>query len=277
MEKMARDAVKTIKVTSRAMRGTLARVGRWTLVMLLSLAAVVLALPRLQTAAAIALALFAYSVLTTRRGEDTGPYAGIAARVIRTQMLFIEDSAGKPLAWLGVEDAYGDEHGARLIFYDKKGRARLALRFADRRFEEDLDAGGRARAEVALGQFANDTYIPPPWPPGKPPTKEEDLRRRTEHAAHVAAVQLEMQSKHARDWADSYLRARREGQGHDPENAEHEEPELVMFDRDGGESVSLASGLTLTAAGDLATVTADSIFLMSDGRVRWEVPPPPAS
>lgn len=135
METMGRDAVETIKITGRGMWHMQRRWRQWALVLFLSLAAIAFAFPRLQTAAAIALALLAYNVLTTDWGRYAGPLAGIAARVVRTQMLFVEDSAGRARAWLGVEDEYGDEPGARLVFYDRKGRAasHFALSIRDSR------------------------------------------------------------------------------------------------------------------------------------------------
>ena len=268
MERMARDAVETIKITARAMRRTRGRFRQWIIPVFLSLAAAAFA-RRLQTAAAIALALLAYYALTTDWGRYPGPYAGIAARVVRTQMLFIEDSAGRARAWLGVEDEFDDEIGPRLVFYDEQGRARLGIRLADLRVSEG--------AEVVPGQALDVTYLPPPRPPGKPPKEEEEVRLRTEHAARAAAVHVQMQSEHASDWAMTHSGARRGEQEYQPEDAEREQQELLMFDKSGKESVSLASGLRLADANGFASVTADSIFLMSDGQVLWEAPSPPTS
>lgn len=101
-------------------------------------------------------------------------------------MLVIEDSAGRARAWLGVETSSATEKGARLVFYDDKGRARLAVRFADKVLDDPY--GNGARAEVTPGQVADETYLPPPCPVGQPPSEETELKQRVKHAAHVAAV-----------------------------------------------------------------------------------------
>jgi hypothetical protein len=272
MERMRRDAVETTKITARGMQYTRRRLRHWTLVLILSLAAIAFAFPHLQTAAAIALALLAYNVLTTEWGRYAGPYAGIAARVVRTQMLFIEDSAGRARAWLGVENQFDDEQGARLVFYDEKGRARLALRIAGKAYDHDHD--GRACAEVVPGQVLDETYIPPPFPPGKPPMEDAEFRGRAEYAAHVAAVHVEIESKHAREWAETHSGGRRKEQDSELEESDRRYPELVIFDKRGKESVSLASGLTVTGAKGFASVAPEVIFLMSDGEIMWEAPSP---
>jgi hypothetical protein len=74
-----------------------------------------------------------------------GPHTGVVAGVVVTRSLFLEDSEGRTRAWLGLESEYGDEHGPRLVFYDEKGQARLALRLVEERRERDLD---RPDAEV---------------------------------------------------------------------------------------------------------------------------------
>ena len=230
MERMGRDAVETIKITGRGMQHTGRRLRQWALVLFLSLAAIAFALPRLQTAAAIALALLAYNVLTTDWGRYAGPYAGIAARVVRAQMLFIEDSAGRPRAWLGVENKFDDERGARLVFYDAQGRARLAFRFSDNEF----DFGGEGQgAEVVPGQAVGRMDIPPPSPLGAPPDEEANFRRRREFAVHAAAVHAEMESKHACDWATTHSGARRKNGDDEPEEGDRKRPILVMFDESG--------------------------------------------
>jgi hypothetical protein len=48
----------------------------------------------------------------------------------------------------------------------------------------------------------------------------------------------------------------------------------VIFDERGKESVSLASGLTVTGAKGFASVAPEVIFLMSDGKIIWEAPSP---
>lgn len=272
MERMARDAVETIKITSRTMKGTRRRLRQWALVVLLSLAAAAFALPRLQSAAAIALALLAYNVLTANWGTYAGPYAGIAARVLRTQMLFIEDSAGRARAWLGVENEFSDEKGARLVFYDDKGRARLAVRFADKVLDDPY--GNGARAEVTPGQVADETYLPPPCPVGQPPSEETELKQRVKHAAHVAAVHVMMESDHACNWAATHLGTRGKEEGGEPEDSDAARPELVIFRKSGELAASLQSDLTLRSDKSLASVSADAILLMSDGKVVWEAPSP---
>lgn len=223
-------------------------------------------------AAAIALALLAYNVLTTERGRYAGPYAGIAARVVRTQMLFIEDSAGRARAWLGVENVFDDEPGARLVFYDEKGLARLALRIAAGAY--DHDEYGRACAEVVPGQTIAESIVPGPSIPGKPPSEETERKQRAAEMANAAAVHVEMESKHAREWAATHSDGRRNEVDSDPEESDRRYPELVIFDKRGQESVSLGSGLTVTGAKGFASVTPEEIFLMSDGKIMWEAPSP---
>lgn len=274
MERMGRDAVQTIKITARAMQQARRRLAQWALVLLLSLAAIAFALPRWQTAAAIGLALLAYNVITTDWGRYAGPYAGIATRLVRTQMLFIEDSGGRARAWLGVENEFDDETGARLVFYDEKGRARLALRFAGNAYMDEPGPGG-ARAEAVPFETVVESIAPAPFPPGKPPSDETKRKQRGEHAAHAAAVHIEVEARHATEWAGTHSAGRVKGADYESEDSDTEHPKLVIFDKTGRESVSLASELTLTGAKGFATVAAEEIFLMSDGKVVWEAPSPP--
>lgn len=274
MERMRRDAVETAKITAREMKYTRRRLRQWALAALLSLAAIAFAFPRLQTAAAIGLALLAYNVLTTDWGRYAGPYAGIAARVLRTQMLFIEDSAGRARAWLGVENEFDDETGARFVFYDEKGRARLALRFAGNAYLDEPGPGG-ARAEVVPFETVVESIAPAPFPPGKPPSEETERKQRAEHTAHAAAVHIDSEARHATEWAATHSGGRVNEADYESEDSDAQHPKLVIFDKTGRESVSLGSELTVNGAKGSAVVAADGILIMSDGKVAWEAPSPP--
>ena len=270
MERVSREAVETIKITARGMQR---QWRKWALVVFLSLAAAAFAFPRLQIVAAIGLALFAYNVLTADWGRYAGPYAGVAARVLRTQMLFIEDSTGRARAWLGVENEFDDETGARLVFYDEKGRARLALRFAGNAYLDEPGPGG-ARAESAPFQTIVESIVPAPYPPGKLPSKETEPKQ---SAAHAAVVHNELEYQRATEWAVTHSGGRVQEPGYESEDGDGENPKLVIFDKSGRESVSLASELTVIGAKGSAVVAPERIVIMSEGKVAWEAPPSPGS
>jgi hypothetical protein len=99
--------------------------------------------------------LAAFAVELGIRSRQVGPCAAVVAGVVVTHSLFLEDLEGRTRAWLGVENQYGDEEGPRLVLYDEKGQARLALRLVRENIEQSV-YGEDKHAEVVPSQVGHD-------------------------------------------------------------------------------------------------------------------------
>lgn len=159
MERNARDARDSM---GKAQRGLISWPWGWVRVQIIALGLVIGALfiaPSWRTAAAIGLMLAAFAVELGTRSRQVGPYGGLVAGVVVTHELFLEDLKGRTRAWLGVEDRYGDEKGARLVLYDANGQARLSLRDVDE-VHDYPDEEGR-EAEVVRPEEDADRFVTP--------------------------------------------------------------------------------------------------------------------
>lgn len=128
---------------SKAQRGVVSWPWGWVRVQVIALGLVIGAMfiaPNWRTAAAIGLMLAAFGVEVSVRSRQVGPYGGLVAGVVVTRELFVEDVKGRTRAWLGVENSYGDETGARLVLYDTEGEGRLSLRLVEEGFEFDEES-----------------------------------------------------------------------------------------------------------------------------------------
>ncbi len=161
MERKARDSRQLYKKVHREMRPWLAHVLAWAVTLGLLIGSVVLA-PSWHSVIAVALIVGAYGVQTGDWGRKAGPYASIVAHVIVTRSLFLEDSEGRTRGWLGLENEYGDEHGPRLVLYDAKGQARLALRNVWEEVEAADEEGREAEVVPSQEDEDGDEFGPEP-------------------------------------------------------------------------------------------------------------------
>jgi hypothetical protein len=155
MERKARDGVKVVGEIERELtHWPWGQLWGWVITLVLFVGSVVVA-PNFRTLTAIGLMLAAYGVqLAVRKQRRTLPSAVVTGAVV-TRMLFVEDSKGRTRAWLGVENEYGDEEGPRLVLYDEKGQARLALRLVHEDIEQASYNEGK-HAEVVCPQDEDD-------------------------------------------------------------------------------------------------------------------------
>jgi hypothetical protein len=142
----------------KAQRGFVSWPWGWVRVQVIALGLAIGALviaPTWRTAVAIGLMLAAFGVELGVRSRQVGPYGGLVAGVVVTHELFLEDLKGRTRAWLGVENQYGDEEGPRLVLYDEKGQARLALRLVREKIEQSFYKKDK-HAEVVPSQVEDD-------------------------------------------------------------------------------------------------------------------------
>jgi hypothetical protein len=154
MEVKARSSVEAVKSAQKELGSRFLRVWVLTVTVLL-VGGVVIAAPNWRTIVVIALAFGAYHVQQGKLWVMQGPRAGFVGSVVAARTLFIMDSEGRTRAWLGVENQYGDEEGPRLVLYNEKGQARLALRLVRENIEQGLYTEGK-HAEVVPSQAGDD-------------------------------------------------------------------------------------------------------------------------
>lgn len=154
MEAKARSSVEAVRSAQKELRSRFLRAWILTLTLVL-LAGAVIAAPNWRTIIVVVLAIGAYYVQEGKLWITRGPCAGFVGSVVAARTLFIVDSKGRTRAWLGVENQYGDEEGPRLVLYNEKGQARLALRLVRENIEQSPYTEGK-HAEVAPSQVEDD-------------------------------------------------------------------------------------------------------------------------
>jgi len=154
MEAKARSSAEAVKSAQKELRLRFLRAWILTFTLVL-LAGAVIAAPNWRTIIVVVLAIGAYHVQEGKLWIMRGPWAGFVGSVLAARTLFIVDSKGRTRAWLGVENQYGDEEGPRLVLYNEKGQARLALRLVRENIEQGPYTEGK-HAEVAPSQVEDD-------------------------------------------------------------------------------------------------------------------------